>query len=474
MAVWFGVSFIGCSSEDADPPSEVGQTYTRSIGKAGGELATPSGRAVLSVLPGALDKDVTLTLKVLDQSGYADAAKLATPVYELGPDGTKFDKAPAVLTLDLGSKPASGGVVVAGYDASTKKWTQLSRTAMSGKYAVGWLDHFSAYAGWRTDTTPPQPITGVKVTPASLISQWPVNRGTIFRSEWEADSPLLTVEGTASPDGDGYMQTTTISDNKPATIPFKIKGGTFKFTFDARKHVSGPLIGKQGSAYFMLVVWCRTKCRGVDAGLLDAGTPPDAVPGPVDGSTPPDAVPNLDVMGGMVDMGKAASKIVISEIMANPNKVYDSKGEWFELYNPGPGVIDLAGWTVTDGKSQTFIIATSGGTTKINPGQYLVFGNNKDSKTNGGLTVHYQYPSSFGMYQTAKGDAVILKDKAGVEVDRVVWSYSTGWTIPTGASLSCKDFAKDNNQPTNWCAETSAWTGSAGDKGSPGTKRVCQ
>ena len=592
LLVTLAVVLAGCSSDDTDDPSEVGKTYAKSISKAGGELATPSGKAVLSVLPDTLAKEVTFTLKVLDRSGFADADKLATDVYELGPVGTKFDKIPVVLTLDLGIKPASGGVVVAGYDAATKKWTQLASTAMNGQYALGWLDHFSAYAGWRTTTTPPTPITGVKVSPATLLSQWPTNRGTIFRSHWDADGALLTVEGTASPDGDGFMRTSRISNNKPATIPFKIKGGKFKFTFNAKEYVSGPLIGKQGSAYFMLIVWCKAKCHGADAGPVDAGVPdvvpdvskPDmpgcptctaaigckkvngkmifAVPqakgnpngtqlcaklglkcmgapvlsppeaaclafhpgtkvtnnyngwrqgfycknqkGMCDNSTTchhcPACLPALDCSFssasqiaemyvecvcptapdagppdvGSVDMPKAASKIVITELMINPNKVSDSMGEWFELYNPGPNSIDLKGWTVKDGKSQSFVISTSGGTTVINAGQYLVFGNNNDTKTNGGVTVHYKYPSSFGMFQMATGDAVILDDKSATEVDRVTWSTSKGWVIPTGASLSLKDFSKDNNVPSNWCAETTAWAGSAGDWGSPGAKRVCK
>ena len=114
LLVTLAVVLAGCSSDDTDDPSEVGKTYAKSISKAGGELATPSGKAVLSVLPDTLAKEVTFTLKVLDRSGFADADKLATDVYELGPVGTKFDKIPVVLTLDLGIKPASGGVVVAG------------------------------------------------------------------------------------------------------------------------------------------------------------------------------------------------------------------------------------------------------------------------------------------------------------------------------------------------------------------------
>lgn len=40
--------------------------------------------------------------------------------------------------------------------------------------------------------------------------------------------------------------------------------------------------------------------------------------------------------------------VVINELMINPQRVYDSRGEWIELFNAGDQTADLAGWTLGD------------------------------------------------------------------------------------------------------------------------------
>ena len=44
----------------------------------------------------------------------------------------------------------------------------------------------------------------------------------------------------------------------------------------------------------------------------------------------------------------ANAAVVINEIMPNPSAVSDANGEYVELYNSGPGVVDIDGWTITD------------------------------------------------------------------------------------------------------------------------------
>jgi hypothetical protein len=68
-------------------------------------------------------------------------------------------------------------------------------------------------------------------------------------------------------------------------------------------------------------------------------------------------------------------------------------------------------------------------------------------------------------------DTIILYDYNSNEVDRV--EYSSPWGVPDGASLSLQDPTLDNNKSFYWCKETSAWVGSAGDKGTPGQPAGC-
>ena len=43
---------------------------------------------------------------------------------------------------------------------------------------------------------------------------------------------------------------------------------------------------------------------------------------------------------------QGAAHVVINEIMADPNRVTDADGEWFELYNWGAAAIDVGGWII--------------------------------------------------------------------------------------------------------------------------------
>jgi hypothetical protein len=167
--------------------------------------------------------------------------------------------------------------------------------------------------------------------------------------------------------------------------------------------------------------------------------------------------------------------IVITEIMVNPDKSNDLKGEWFEIKNTGTTAVDMTGWTLQDGSGSSLgvhYLGASNGTITVQPGQYLVLGQNKDITVNGGVTLDYIYGSSF--FMSNDEDEIILKDDKGEVVDAVGFNEKQGWTIPTGATLSLKDVTLDNNDPKNFCVEKTAWSGSDGDKGTPGQKAACK
>ena len=133
--------------------------------------------------------------------------------------------------------------------------------------------------------------------------------------------------------------------------------------------------------------------------------------------------------------GPSTPEIVINEIMQNPNAVFDSAGEWFELYNAGNSSVDINGWTVADNDSDSFVII-NGGPLLIPAGGYLVLGNNANSGTNGGATVDYQYS---GMFLSNSADEVVLFDGSLAEIDRVEYDGGTTFPDPTGASMSLEN-----------------------------------
>ena len=155
--------------------------------------------------------------------------------------------------------------------------------------------------------------------------------------------------------------------------------------------------------------------------------------------------------------------IVISEVMPNPNAVYDQYGEWFEVYNADSVSHDLNGWILKDNDPDspnyhTISVATS---LNIEPGEYFVFARNEDSTTNGGFSADYEY-SNFILGNS--GDEIILVDPELNIIDEV--SYATDFPYSTGISMYLSDMVSDNNDVTNWVASTVTY--GDGDYGTPG------
>lgn len=174
------------------------------------------------------------------------------------------------------------------------------------------------------------------------------------------------------------------------------------------------------------------------------------------------------------------ARLVISEVMANPASVADNIGEWFEVYNAGRTDIDLAGWAIRSNSGQSHTIAPSattcgavGCTVVVPRGGYVVLSNNRNSATNGGVPVDYQYPdgTTTTTINLANGNAaeyIAMASPAGVEVDRVTFGSTS--VVQSGISNCLSDVTADNsamNTPV-WQLATSQWSTSAGDRGSPG------
>jgi predicted esterase len=88
-------------------------------------------------------------------------------------------------------------------------------------------------------------------------------------------------------------------------------------------------------------------------------------------------------------------EIVVTEVMQNPQATFDSRGEWFELHNPGISELDLAEWTVRDRRGDTHTIRTS---LVIPGGGYVVLARNGDPSRNGGVAADYVYGDSVFLF----------------------------------------------------------------------------
>ena len=165
-----------------------------------------------------------------------------------------------------------------------------------------------------------------------------------------------------------------------------------------------------------------------------------------------------------------AGDIIITEVMQNPSFVFDSNGEYFELYNTTGADIDIAGWTVADNDFDSFII-NSCDPVIVPAGGYVTLGNNGDTAANGGIDHAYVYGGD--MFLSNGADEVVVTDGAGTEIDRVEYDGGTVWPDPNGSSMSLDvNFLNsvDNDNGANWSVFDCAIGGDPfnTDDGTPG------
>lgn len=180
-------------------------------------------------------------------------------------------------------------------------------------------------------------------------------------------------------------------------------------------------------------------------GAGDKGTPGAANDGAT--TTPPPPPPST-----------GAGAIVINEVLADPNAVLDSEGEWFEVVNRTAAPVSLQGWQIVSrgDAAQTITAAVT-----VPANGYAVLGRNGSTAANGGVTLNHVY-AALNLSNTS--DYLVLKNGAGVAIDSVEWAVAP----PRGASRSVTDAALDNTDVggANWFTSTAIF--GAGDKGTPG------
>jgi hypothetical protein len=154
------------------------------------------------------------------------------------------------------------------------------------------------------------------------------------------------------------------------------------------------------------------------------------------------------------------AQVIINEIMYNPLSVSDTDGEWIELYNNSTEAVDLNGWSIRDDNSDNHVINVS---LILNPGSFLLLGNNSNQLYNGGVSIDYQY-DNFSMDDI--NDAIYLLSPLNEVIDDV--SYDDGLVFPLyeGCSIALLDPNMENNFGLHW--RESVKTYGNVDKGTPG------
>ncbi len=167
-----------------------------------------------------------------------------------------------------------------------------------------------------------------------------------------------------------------------------------------------------------------------------------------------------------------ADDIIVTEIMVNPAVVVDQSGEWFEIYNNTASQINMNGWILRDNAGRD----TVHGDVYISAGEYFVFCVNDTLATNGGVPTDYDYlygtQGSGLAFSNSSNDQLVIYSALGQLQDSVAFNYST-WAGQPGRSFELKNLDYNNNVDSSWCIAQSTWSGSAGDKGTPGAANDC-
>src|SRR5688572_11295276 len=112
----------------------------------------------------------------------------------------------------------------------------------------------------------------------------------------------------------------------------------------------------------------------------------------------------------------AIPRVVINEIMANPQATPDERGEWIELRNLDATAVDLRGWTVASANDPGITIQRS---TVIAPNGIVLLARGADHGAGDAAPV-YVYGSGLALGNGSDWIAVRLPD--GRTTDCVAWT----------------------------------------------------
>jgi hypothetical protein len=158
------------------------------------------------------------------------------------------------------------------------------------------------------------------------------------------------------------------------------------------------------------------------------------------------------------------ARIILNELMANPNAVSDANGEYIELHNWGTASADIQNWTIEDAAANKDTINIS---LVVPAGGYVLLALNGNPAVNGGLTVDFVFERVSLNNTGTPADRIILKDASAATVDSVAYAAAQA---AAGIAVGVRDPSAENADATgtNWQAQTSTYgTAPTPDRGTP-------
>ncbi len=173
----------------------------------------------------------------------------------------------------------------------------------------------------------------------------------------------------------------------------------------------------------------------------------------------------------LVDEGEwAGDELYISEIMANPDNVDDTEGEWFEVYNASDETLILNGLVIYSTVDSDYHVVDSDELLIVEAGEFFVFARSDNPFENGGVeNVGYAYGSEINLSNEVDG---LVLEADGLVLDTVTWDDGASFPDPNGASMSLDPTYLDPIENDNgdwWCEARQQWS-TASDRGTPGSQ----
>jgi len=147
MCVLALASMVACGDDSggSEETEDVPEPISVEVSADEGEMIETTGAAI-DIPAGALAEDTEVTLEVILPTGQPDADKLASLIYDFGPDGTTFET-PVELTIDLNDDVPEGmEAKMAWLDEDAEKWMPLADSTVEGNSVVATTTHFTKFA----------------------------------------------------------------------------------------------------------------------------------------------------------------------------------------------------------------------------------------------------------------------------------------------------------------------------------------
>ncbi len=155
----------------------------------------------------------------------------------------------------------------------------------------------------------------------------------------------------------------------------------------------------------------------------------------------------------------AAGDLLITEVMHSP---LGTTTQYFELHNLSGDRLNLAEMTVSLGQGNASFTLPAA-PLLVDGHAYLVFANNTDATTNGGVTAHLELPAEFAL--VAAGQLELSLN--GTTLAGLDWASGFPQTAGRSMNLSSAVFAASAQARSwYWCDSSAQLTG--GDYGTPG------